>query len=242
MIKSLLFLERAAAFAQGKGYGSNTVRREFRAARRLFTSPPALMIDIGANKGLYTSEMTSTFPESVIHIFEPSEVNITFLKDRFQDSPKILLAPVALGERKQDCILFSDEAGSGLASLTNRKLEHFGIDFKCREVISVIRFEDYWIEQLQGRNIDFAKIDVEGHELDVLKGFGAALAKTQVFQFEFGGCNIDTRTYFRDFWYFFKENGFDIFRIGPISTHLIEKYRESDEFFSTTNFLAKRRF
>lgn len=33
--------------------------------------------------------------------------------------------------------------------------------------------------------------------------------------FEFGGCNIDTRTYFQDYWYFFKTFGFRVFRITP---------------------------
>ncbi|WP_445778772.1 hypothetical protein [Shewanella sp.] len=43
------------------------------------------------------------------------------------------------------------------------------------------------------------KIDIEGHELSVLKVFGAAIEATKVIQFEFGDCNIDTRTYFQDF-------------------------------------------
>jgi hypothetical protein len=48
------------------------------------------------------------------------------------------------------------------------------------------------------------KMDIEGHELTALKGFGAALDVARVLQFEFGGCNIDSRTYFQDFWYFLK--------------------------------------
>ena len=61
------------------------------------------------------------------------------------------------------------------------------------------------------------------------------------FQFEFGGTNIDTRTYFRDFWYFFKECGFILYRITPLGAELIRTYRESDEYFMTTNFIAVKR-
>jgi hypothetical protein len=85
------------------------------------------------------------------------------------------------------------------------------------------------------------KIDIEGHELGALRGFGAAVEATKVFQFEFGGCNIDTRTYFREFYYFFRERHFAIRRITPLGLQPIEQYRESDESFSCTNFLAVNR-
>ena len=88
--------------------------------------------------------------------------------------------------------------------------------------------------------LDFVKLDIEGHELDARNGVGEALKFIAVIQFEFGGCNIDTRTFWQDFWYFFKKNNFDLYRITPFGKIKIKKYREIDEFFSTSNFLAKR--
>ena len=80
---------------------------------------------------------------------------------------------------------------------------------------------------------------MEGHELDVLNGFGDLIYKTKLIQFEFGGCNIDTRTYFQDFWYFFNEKAFMIYRISPRGLIPIKDYNESDEyFFGSTNFIA----
>ena len=86
--------------------------------------------------------------------------------------------------------------------------------------------------------MDIIKLDIEGHELSAIKGLGAIVQQTSIFQFEFGGCNIDTRTYFKDFFDFFKDNNFEIYRITPFGVELISNYRETDEFFSTTNFLA----
>jgi hypothetical protein len=125
-----------------------------------------------------------------------------------------------------------------LGSLTQRKLEHFNIGFNIKETVNTIRFEDYWQKNLNYRNLDIVKIDVEGHELSVLSGFGKAIFSTKVIQFEFGGCNIDTKTYFQDFWYFFKEHNFYLFRITPFGVQSIESYSESDEYFSTTNYIA----
>ena len=57
--------------------------------------------------------------------------------------------------------------------------------------------------------------------------------------FEFGGCNIDTRTYFQDFWYFFKDKNMLIYRILPHNRlYKILSYNEMYEQFTTTNYLA----
>ena len=82
------------------------------------------------------------------------------------------------------------------------------------------------------------KMDIEGHELDVLKGALNALESTQVIQFEFGGCNIDSRTFFQDFWYLLTRASFAIFRISETKPIRIFHYSEEDEYFSTTNYLA----
>ena len=63
----------------------------------------------------------------------------------------------------------------------------------------------------------------------------------RVIQFEFGGSNIDTRTFFQDFWYFFKDRNFSIYRITPNGILPIREYTEHDEFFSTTNYIAVNR-
>ena len=74
------------------------------------------------------------------------------------------------------------------------------------------------------KNIDIFKLDIEGHEIDALKGVGEAINYIKIIQFEFGGCNIDTKTYFRDLWFFFKEKNFDLFRISPLGLIKIINY------------------
>jgi hypothetical protein len=64
--------------------------------------------------------------------------------------------------------------------------------------------------------------------------------KIGMLSFEFGGCNIDSRTYFQDFWHFFRENGMkSIFRIAPSGCLVpLKQYKEEYEQFRTTNFLV----
>jgi len=139
-------------------------------------------------------------------------------------------------------LLYSDEPGSGIASLSKRRLDHFNIDLNFSERIQTIRFEDYWINKLTRKHINLVKLDIEGHELNALKGFGAAIEAIELIQFEFGGCNLDTHTTFQDFYYFFRDHNYEIFRITPLGSQKINKYCEIDEFYSTTNFIAKNKF
>jgi hypothetical protein len=60
--------------------------------------------------------------------------------------------------------------------------------------------------------------------------------------FEFGGCNIDSRTYFQDFWYLLQDYGLRYFyRITPMGLLVyLPQYDEIDEQFRTTNYLVCR--
>jgi FkbM family methyltransferase len=241
IFKLLKFVERLGHYFQGKGYGTSTLNQEFRLLSSFLDAKPSLIIDIGGNRGDYSKIILNQHPLAEIHIFEPSRKNIDLLKSRFRKYDSVTVVPVALSNFSGHSLLYANESGSGLSSLTKRRLEHFDVPFDFEEKINIERFEDYWKNELGSRIIDCVKIDVEGHELDVLKGFGQSLTVVKAIQFEFGGCNIDTRTFFQDFWYFFKSYHFDIYRIGPLGVQPIVAYSEIDEFFSTTNFIAVNR-
>lgn len=236
--KILKKIEFYSAKFQGKGFGGHTVRQEVNRLN-FFLNNPKLIVDIGANVGNYTSEIVSKYPECEIHLFEPAKINFEKLKSRFSEL-NVHINNCGISNLKCEGNLYSDYSGSGLASIGKRRLDHFDIKYDVFEKIKIIRFEDYWVETLNKRVIDLVKIDVEGYELDVLKGFGKALEIANVIQFEFGGCNIDTKTTFQDFWYFFKENSFQIFRVTPFGVQKIDAYTEIDEFYSTTNYICKR--
>jgi FkbM family methyltransferase len=208
-------------------------------------SRPLCVFDVGSNKGQFLSLLVQGLRSLAIpfyaHAFEPSQRTYEILYDNFKDYPNLILNNFGLGKANGQFELFYDEIGSGLASLSKRRLDHFGIAFKCSETVTIQVLDDYCSKQgIEG--IDLLKLDVEGHELDVLVGGSRMLGERRIrmVSFEFGGCNIDSRTYFQDFWYFFQENGMSsIYRIAP-SSHLvpIPQYKEVYEQFRTTNFLV----
>jgi len=238
---ALGFFEKQLAKAQGKGYGSSSIDSEINSIKKLLGEvEPALCIDIGGNIGDYTAGLNKRFPDSRIVCFEPSQTNVALLQGRFGSNKNISVESVGVSNQSGTHTLFSDKPGSGLGSLTKRNLSHFNREFDIEEAIRIIKFEDYWQQKLRSAPIDILKMDIEGHELDALEGCGEALSASKVVQFEFGGCNIDTRTYFQDFWYFFTERDFSLFRITPFGLSPLSRYKERDEAFRTTNFLARK--
>lgn len=227
--------------AQGKGSGASSVEIEAKMAinflRRSGIKNP-IVLDIGANVGKYSEAILKNSPQCTIFAFEPSSDARMLLEKKFTGSNSVHIESFALGCAHETRMLWSDTAGSGLASLTKRKLEHFGIVFNHSENVEVTTL-DRWVNTANVTP-NLIKIDVEGHELDVLKGGLETLPLAQVVQFEFGGCNIDTRTFFQDFWYLFTEAGFALYRISEAGPIRISLYSEAEECFRTTNYLAVR--
>jgi FkbM family methyltransferase len=235
-------IESTAAYLRGKNYGATTIQKEVNCCLKLLRRKPRLAVDIGGNKGDYTAELLKVSSSTEVHVFEPSALNVRVLHDRFSAHETIHIVPAAVSSTAGAGILYSDTPGSGLASLTNRDLSHFKhIAFRQQEQIETIRFDAYWRDHLAGRPVDLMKIDVEGEEFNVLKGVGDAISAIGLVQFEIGGANIDTRVFFRDFWNYFQTNNFQVFRISPLGLEEIKKYRESNEHFQISNYIALNR-
>ncbi|MHA7775265.1 FkbM family methyltransferase [Roseibium sp. M-1] len=233
-------IEKICAYYRGKGWGAHTVASEVRQIFNLADQKKiSLVVDIGGNKGSYTNAILETSPDIRVIIFEPSVTNLKILREEFTGR-QVTIEPFALSSKNGTATLFFDKPGSGLASLTKRNLDHHSIDFSSSSTVQTLRFEDYWRDDLGRAEIDVCKIDVEGHELDVLSGFGEAMQHINLIQFEFGGTNIDTRVFFRDFWNFFTEHRFEIYRLTPFGHTKIKRYKEDLEVFLISNFVAKR--
>jgi FkbM family methyltransferase len=239
MKKLLVLLNKIVSWLLGIGYGTESIENEIKSFMK-FIPNGEIFVDVGGNKGLYSSTLIKKFNVKEIHIFEPCKLNIEIIKEKFSDK-RIKINNCGLSNLDSEAILYSNETGSGLASLSKRKLDHFGIKFDNEELIKLIRFDEYWKNNIKSEYVDLMKIDVEGHELNVLEGAGNYINNIKVIQFEFGGCNIDTKTFFQEFWYFFQQRNFQIYRITPIGALEINSYTESLERFQTTNYFCVNR-
>jgi FkbM family methyltransferase len=199
---------------------------------------PSVIFDAGANRGQFL-KLALAHP-AVIHAFEPSSAAFAELRTRFAATPSVVLNNFALGNEPGTQTLYYDVAGSELSSLYPRHVAHHGHHLTNSESVKVDTIDHYC--QTHGiEHIELLKLDVEGHELEVLKGAAQMFASGHVatVSFEFGGCNIDSRTYLRDFFEFFSTHRMRLARVTALG-HLqrITHYDESLEQFRTTTFVA----
>jgi FkbM family methyltransferase len=203
-----------------------------------------VVFDVGANVGDYSLLVRRHLPSATVYAFEPAQSVYAELAKRLSARGD-RGGPFNLGfsDSEKTVDLYSYTVGGqevSLISSIDRRLPTQAVEVKMRASERVrVETIDRFCEAEAVARIDFLKLDVEGHELSVLRGARRMLdeRRVSVLQFEFGPANIYSRTYFYDFWSLLA-GGYDIFRIIPEGVVPIPFYGEHLEVFLTTNYLA----
>lgn len=230
-------------YGRASDYTHNGEARLVHDIRQMIASPSAVLFDVGANQGVFVRHLIEAWQgmSYELYAFEPSKKTFDILRNQVNDLPFVHLVNKGLGEEPGFVELFSDKEGSGLASVYPRDLSYHKIDFSAHETIELTTL-DLFCQQQNIQRIDFLKLDVEGHELAVLKGARRMFdeGRIGIIQFEFGGCNIDSRTFFRDYFNLFKKD-YTLYRVVTDGLEPIKAYSEKLEVFLSANYLAVRR-
>lgn len=200
-----------------------------------------VLFDVGANVGQYSVELLNIFEgaDCVIHSFEPSFKTFEKLVETTSGINNLIPNNFGFSDSEKNILLYTTGEASGIASVYQRNLAHFGFAMDQSEAIKLATIDGY-CEKNRINRIHFLKLDIEGHELHALKGASKMIQNNSIdfIQFEFGGCNIDSRTFFQDFWYLLKDN-YRLYRIVKNGLYPITNYSETFEIFTTINYLAE---
>jgi FkbM family methyltransferase len=199
-----------------------------------------LAFDIGANKGEYTNLLANEIKNIKIFSFEPHPKTFEVLFNNCKQT-NVKLFNCALSSKEGELELFDYESkdGSTHASLNAEIFSTIHNSSVVSHKVNVSTV-DIICHQNSITEIDFLKIDVEGYELDVLKGAEKMLQSEsiKIIQFEFTQLNTTTRLYFKDFWEMLSDS-YNIYRLLPNDLLQIKKYNATmDEIFGYQNFVA----
>lgn len=153
------------------------------------------IVDLGANIGASVVWFLSLYPDAIIHSFEPAKDNLEFLEANINGRDNVILERAAIGDVSGDAILHHGEFG-GMHSLL---IDGDG------EKVPLYSLADY-MEQKQLERIDLLKLDIEGSELDALKGLGERIRDVDVIIGEVHEALVDER----EFYEFLERNGFKV--------------------------------
>lgn len=215
---------------------------EERAFLEAAVRPGMRILDIGSNLGLYSVMIARQAGESGrIICFEPdSLLHAALVRNLAANGlAQVETHAVALGAAPAELEFHRSIINSGDNHLGTEKLSLF----RRRALIRVVRLDDY----LPGLELDLIKLDVQGWELNVLRGMRATLARNPGLQlyFEFSDLvRVRSGSSWQELIAFLREAEFRIFhpadhselddeRIATLARVLAQK--------GYTNLLASRR-
>ncbi len=232
--------ETAVALLQGKGAGSGwDIAAETQAALK-FIQHGSTVLDIGANKGDWSRAIYEKLNGKVrLFLFEPQETCFVELGTLVDHGAVLIKA--AVGETEGKSILYSPGERAENASLHMRNDTYFAGQVFVSHTVDVITIDSFL--RTKGINsVGFMKMDIEGHELFALRGARDALSTGAIraLSFEFGSGNINSRTFFRDYWDLLTGYCYKIYRVLPGGKLLpILRYDEDLEYFrGVSNYIA----
>jgi FkbM family methyltransferase len=239
--RSARHVEHYLSLLSGRGAGAGWAfeTEVLAAARSIFRTKPVLL-DIGANVGKWSIALQQRFPDASIFLFEPVPEGQRAIQE--QHLPGWTLIPKVVGSTVGQSSFYTAAAHplDGSASMYHRRdgsFVHASYDESSIEMTTIdAELEEHGIEF-----VDFAKMDIEGGEIDALRGAQRALAQGRIgsLSFEFGSGNLNSRTFFLDFWTLLSPT-FDLWCLTPGGDALpVPSYDEDLEYFrGVTNYVA----
>jgi len=136
-----------------------------------FLKPDSIIIDGGANIGLFSILASQMAPQGKVYAFEPAKATSTALKQNTKDCRNVEVLAQGLGDRPRkaemmvhgDCLSGSTLSDSGMAVIGVEKSK------LVPEVVSITTI-DAFVEDRKLARVDFIKIDAEGYEKQILRG------------------------------------------------------------------------
>ena len=141
-----------------------------------------VLFDVGCR---YDSEFLDFKGE--VHYFDPSQEFIQRLSSQENKNTQSYFNSFGLGNESKDMYYYPN-----YQSFYDRT-ESCGVSDDANKVLFKIKKASEYIKEGNIKRIDFLKIDTEGFELEVLKGFAGHLSKVSIIQFEYGGTFLDNK-------------------------------------------------
>jgi FkbM family methyltransferase len=144
----------------------------------------SVFYDIGANIGIYTLYMNYKNPMMQMYCFEPVQNNFNSLQNNIISNNALNVHPfnIALSNNNVINNLFlSDTRNGNSGAQIKAPINEKGDIFEAKKIEKILSFSlDYLVNNLNFPQPNFIKIDVDGHENEILDGMMRTLENVQL--------------------------------------------------------------
>ena len=178
----------------------DTLCPEYRFYKQFIEPNANVIFDVGCR----FDSVFSSFKGDV-HYFEPNNSFLEKLKPLVHNKNSYF-NNFGLSDKNEMLEYYNEQQ-----SFVHRKLTHPDTYMNWTKSVFEVQRADEYIQKNNIRAIDFLKIDTEGFEFNVIKGFGNSIKRVKIIQFEYGGTYIDSGDKLKDVVEYLKSYGFGQF-------------------------------
>ena len=172
------------------------------------------VLDIGANEGQFAKIITQILPDAQVYSFEPLKSCYEKFQSNFNGNNRVEIFNYALGDVEEETLINKNEfsATSSIINTTDFLIEAFPFSGKVTKEKIIIKRLDDVREKLSLQKQILMKIDVQGFELNVLKGAKNSLQDVKLIIIETSFFELyQDQPLFKDIYNFLIQHGFNYF-------------------------------
>lgn len=215
--------------------------------RRLAPFRPRTVLDVGANRGEWATRAATLLPEATIHAFEICPDTARELTNALEPfAERVIVNAFGLGDAPGTMTVstFANSTVNTIIPLgeADHGLRLHAAQGRASTIEAMVDTGDRYVARAGLDRIDLLKIDVEGAEGHVLRGFSKTLVGSgiEVIQVEYNQCAIWSHFLLRDLYEMLVPLGFALGRLGPGGVAFSD-YTAENEDFCGPNYVAVHR-
>jgi FkbM family methyltransferase len=200
-------------------HGKMAIRDRLREIKSRVTNHQPLIIDGGANLGSVTDVLLGYYPSATIHAFEPIPQLADALRAKYAHRPNVMIHAKALGAEPKTLTFhqLNNVDSSSFLTPSAIKKKYHGQKVAVSNELAV---EQVRLDDVVDGNIDILKLDLQGYEMEALKGAERSLPSTKLILIEVEFIPLyENQPLFGDIDVFLRERGFFLLNLYELWTH-----------------------
>jgi FkbM family methyltransferase len=134
-----------------------------------FLKEDFVVFDIGANIGVFTCFAANVVKKGKVFTFEPVSFVFDLLKKNTREYDNVECYKIGFGSEIDEKEILIRQWNPGYSTIQDSPIERPHQSFDLKEKVEILTLDSF-VKEKNLEKIDFIKIDVEGYEIEVLKG------------------------------------------------------------------------